>query len=55
MNGCHQSVQSFDIKSVRRVIIKGLFQVGTSEMILNVTSMLIMEDLTVNSMQDVLS
>lgn len=55
MNGCYQSVQTFDEKSARRVIIKGLFQVDTCEMILNVTSMLMMEDLTVNSMQDVLS
>lgn len=55
INGRYQSVQTFDEKSwARRAIIKGLFQVGTCEMILNVSSMLMMEDLTVNSMQDVL-
>lgn len=55
MNGRYQSVQTFDEKSwARRAIIKGLFQVGTCEIILNLTSMLMMEDLTINSMQDVL-
>ncbi len=35
MNGRYQSVQTFDEKSwARRAIIKGLFQVGTCEMIL---------------------